>query len=68
MDQMVDFMAAYDWGRAWPSRSRTQGAAFGGAKGKPEELALRARTALFGRWMRRATRVTQACEVVESTI
>ena len=42
---MSDFIAACDWGRAWSSSSRTQGAAFCGAKGKPEELALRARIA-----------------------
>jgi hypothetical protein len=34
---MTNFMAARAWGRAWPNRSRTQGAAFGGAKGKPED-------------------------------
>jgi hypothetical protein len=50
---MVDFMAACDWGRAWPSRSRTQGAAFGGAKGKPEDAD-----------MRSATGFIQACGVV----
>ena len=65
---MLGFAAACAWGRAWPSRSRTQGAAFGGAKGKPEELALRARTAPFGRSMRSATRVIQVCGVVESSI
>jgi hypothetical protein len=54
---MVDSTAACDWGRAWPSRSRTQGAAFGGAKGKPEDEE-----------MRSATRVIQVCGVVESTI
>jgi hypothetical protein len=36
---------------------RTQGAAFGGAKGKPEDAE-----------MRRARQVIQACVVVESTI
>jgi len=65
---MVDSTAACDRGRAWPSRSRTQGAALGGAKGKPEELALRARTAPFGRSMRSAMRVIRVCGVVESTI
>jgi hypothetical protein len=54
---MVDFTATCDWGRAWPSRSRTQGAALGGAKRKPEDEE-----------MRRARRVIQACVVVESTI
>jgi hypothetical protein len=54
---MVDSMAACDWGRARPSRSRTQGAAFGGAKGKPEDAE-----------MRSATRVIQVRGVVESTI
>jgi hypothetical protein len=54
---MVESTAACDWGRAWPSRSRRQGAAFGGAKGKPEDAE-----------MRSATNVIQACGVVESTI
>jgi hypothetical protein len=31
-------------GRAWPSRSRTQGAAFVGAKGKPEDAEMRRAT------------------------
>jgi hypothetical protein len=52
---MIDSTAACDWGRAWPSRSRTQGAAFGGAKGKPEDDE-----------MRRAMRVIQVWGVVES--
>src|SRR5680860_407958 len=54
---MPDSMAGCDWGRAWPSSSRMQGAAFGGAKGKPED-----------KEMRSATRVIQACAVVESGI
>ena len=54
---MVDSTAACDWGRAWPNRLRTQGAAFGGAKGKPEDEE-----------MRSAMCVIQACGVVESTI
>jgi hypothetical protein len=54
---MVDSVAACDWGRVWPSRSRTQGAAFAGAKGKPEDAE-----------MRSATRVIQVRGVVESTI
>src|SRR3977135_1770010 len=53
---MVDSTATCDWGRAWPSRSRTQGAVLGGAKGKPEDAE-----------MRRARHVIQACVVVEST-
>jgi hypothetical protein len=65
---MIDSMARCDWGRAWPSGSRTRAAAFAGGKGKAEELALRARTAPFGRWPRRARRVIQVCLVVESTI
>ena len=40
---MVDSTAACDRGRAWPSRSRTQGAALGGAKGKPEDEDVRRR-------------------------
>jgi hypothetical protein len=50
-------MAACAWGRARPSRSRTQGAAFAGGKGKPEDAGLR-----------RAVRVIQACVVVGSFI
>jgi hypothetical protein len=34
---MVDSMAACARGRARSSRSRTQGEAFGGAKGEPED-------------------------------
>ncbi len=30
-------MVAFGWGRLWTSRSRTQGEAFGGAKGEPED-------------------------------
>lgn len=54
---MADFTARCDWGRAWPSRSRTQGAAFGGAKGKPEDAE-----------MRSARPVIQVCLAVESAI
>src|SRR3954469_5539161 len=54
---MVDFLTRCDWGRAWPSRSRTQGAAFAGGKGKPEDAE-----------MRSARRVIQACLVVGSII
>src|SRR5881394_248120 len=54
---MTDCTAACDWGRAWPSRSRTQGAAFAGCKGKPEDAE-----------MRSATCVIQACGVVGSVI
>jgi hypothetical protein len=54
---MTDFTAACAWGRARPSRSRTQGEAFGGAKGEPEDDD-----------MRSAARVIQACGVVESVI
>jgi hypothetical protein len=55
--KMSDSTAKCDWGRAWPSRSRTQGAAFAGGKGKTEDAELRS-----------ARRVTQACLVVESLI
>jgi hypothetical protein len=41
----------------WPSRSRTQGAAFAGCKGKPEDAE-----------MRSATRVIQVCGVAELAI
>src|SRR3954463_5946965 len=34
---MADPAAARAWGRARSSRSRTQGEAFGGAKGEPED-------------------------------
>lgn len=54
---MIDAMAACAWGRNWPSRSRTQGAAFGGAKGKPEDEE-----------MRSARCVIQVCGVVVSLI
>jgi hypothetical protein len=54
---MVDSESTCAWGRAWPSSSRTQGAAFGGAKGKPEDEE-----------MRSAMRVIQACVDLESTI
>src|SRR3954468_20626158 len=54
---MVDFLTRCDWGRAWSSRSRTQGAAFAGGKGKPEDAE-----------MRSAKRVIQVCLAVESTI
>src|SRR4051794_12273757 len=54
---MVGSRARCDWGHAWPSRSRTQGAAFAGGKGKPEDAE-----------MRSARRVIQVCLVVEPTI
>jgi hypothetical protein len=38
---MINSQFGCDRGRAWPSRSRTQGAAFGGAKGKPEDAEMR---------------------------
>jgi len=38
---MIDSGAAYAWGRTGPSRSRTQGEAFGGAKGEPEDDEMR---------------------------
>ena len=41
---MVEFGLAADWRRAWPSRSRTQGEAFGGAKGEPEDAEMRSGT------------------------
>jgi len=34
---MADTAPACDWGRVWPSRSRTQGAALAGCKGNPED-------------------------------
>jgi hypothetical protein len=54
---MSDFTAACAWGRAWPSRSRTQGEAFAGGKGEPEDEE-----------MRSATRAIQVGGVVESLI
>jgi hypothetical protein len=54
---MIDFTAACAWERARPSRSRTQGEAFGGAKGETEDED-----------MRRAAHAIQACGVVESVI
>jgi hypothetical protein len=44
---MGSSMAARDRGRAWPSRSRAQGAAFGGAKGKPEDEEIRSATGVI---------------------
>jgi hypothetical protein len=54
---MPAFMAACAWGPDWSSRSRTQGEAFGGAKGEPEDAE-----------MRSARRVIQVCGVVEAGI
>src|SRR3954453_13200992 len=54
---MVGSTARCDWGRAWPSGSRTQGAAFAGGKGKPEDAE-----------MRSTRRVIQVCLVVGPTI
>jgi hypothetical protein len=54
---MVDSTARCDWGRDWPSGSRTQAAAFAGGKGKAEDAETR-----------RARRVIQVCLVVESII
>jgi hypothetical protein len=54
---MVGSMARCAWGRDWPSRSRTQGAAFAGGKGKPEDAE-----------MRSAGRVIQVCLAMEPTI
>jgi len=50
---MAGSMAACVRGRAWPSRSRTQGAAFfGGAKGKPEDADMRGATHVIRRaWL-----------------
>jgi hypothetical protein len=54
---MTAFSAACAWGRAGPSKSRTQDAAFAGGKGKSEDEELR-----------RAMRVIQACVVGEAVI
>jgi hypothetical protein len=54
---MVDSMARWDWSRVWPSRSRRQGEAFGGAKGEPEDEE-----------MRRAMRGIQMCLVMRPAI
>jgi hypothetical protein len=54
---MVDSMARCKWGCAWPSKSRTQGEAFGTAKGKPEDEEVR-----------RAMRGIQVCLVMRPTI
>jgi hypothetical protein len=54
---MNEVVAACAWGQPWPSRSRTQGAAFAGGKGKPEDEE-----------MRSAMGVIQACGVVASFI
>src|SRR3954453_5773156 len=54
---MVGSTARCDWGRAWPSGSRTQGAAFAGGKGKPEDAE-----------MRSARRVIQVCLAAGPTI
>src|SRR6185503_18615767 len=55
--QMPAFAAVCARRRSWPSRSRTQGAAFGGAKGKPEDAE-----------MPSATGVIRVCRVVEAGI
>ncbi len=55
--EMAGSMARCAWGRDWPSRSRTQGAAFAGCKGKPEDAD-----------MRSARRVIQVCLVVGPAI
>src|SRR5258707_1112068 len=44
---MIDSKLACDRRRGWPSRSRTQGAAFGGAKGKPEDAEMRCATTVI---------------------
>jgi hypothetical protein len=49
---MTNFVTTCGWGRLRPSRSRTQVAAFGGAKGKAEDEE-----------MRSAAGVIQACVV-----
>ena len=54
---MIEFESACNRGRAWPSRSRTQGEAFGGAKGEPEDAE-----------MRRARRAIRACVDSDSVI
>jgi hypothetical protein len=54
---MTDSAVRCDWGRAWPSGSRTQAAAFAGGKGKAEDAETR-----------RARRVIQVCLVVEPVI
>jgi hypothetical protein len=54
---MIDAAAACAWERARPSRSRTQGEAFGGAKGEPEDED-----------MRSGARAIQACSVAGSVI
>src|SRR4051794_3564120 len=54
---MVGSRARCDWGHAWPSRSRTQGADFAGCKGKPEDAE-----------MRSARRVVQVCLVGKPTV
>jgi hypothetical protein len=54
---MTAFPAACARRRAWPSRARTQGAAFAGGKGKPEDED-----------MRRAKRVIRVCVVGKAVI
>src|SRR4051794_14204934 len=54
---MSSFVAACAWGRDWSSRSRTQGAAFAGCKGKPEDAEMRC-----------ARRVIQGCGVANEDI
>jgi len=44
---MVDSEFACDRWRAWPSSSRTQGEAFGGAKGEPEDAEMRSATCVI---------------------
>jgi hypothetical protein len=54
---MIDFRSACARGFARPSSSRTQGEAFGGAKGEPEDAE-----------MRRAGRISRVCADWESVI
>jgi hypothetical protein len=54
---MISFWSACDRGFARPSSSRTQGEAFGGAKGEPEDEE-----------MRSAGRITRACVDREEVI
>jgi hypothetical protein len=45
---MIDSTAPFVRRRPWPSRSRTQGEAFGGAKGEPEDEEMRSATDVAG--------------------
>ncbi len=53
--QMSSSTTRFDWGRTRPSRPRTQGAAFAGGKGKPEDAGMRSGCRLSPRGLQTTT-------------